>query len=73
LNIGKNTAESKFATIILDEIGNFMSSNQHWISSYRAEIFRLLSSIIILPHNSESIIETYEKLIDIKKFYNSKD
>jgi hypothetical protein len=47
--------ESTFAFIILDknykEIAEFSSSNEYWISSYRAETFGLLSSLITLPED----------------------
>jgi hypothetical protein len=52
-DIEKPFVESTFAFIILDrnynEIDSFSSSNEYWISSYQAEIFRLLLSLIILP------------------------
>jgi ribonuclease HI len=74
-DIEKPFVESTFAFIILDrnynEIDSFSSSNEYWISSYQAEIFRLLLSLIILPEWSDvkvftdlqSMIETFNKLI----------
>jgi hypothetical protein len=49
---------------------DFFSSCSHWVSSYRAEIFGFLASIIILPlkshvtlyTDSNSMIESYNQL-----------
>jgi ribonuclease HI len=75
IDLGKLTSQSTFAIIVLDkhhqEIDRFVSSCSNWISSYRAEMFGLLVSIIILPINSHvkiytdsnSMIEAYNQLI----------
>jgi ribonuclease HI len=79
IDLGNTLVESTFAFIIMDEnfneLGSFMSSNRFWISSYRAETFGLLTSLIVLPYNasvkvytdSQSMIKTFNKLYNQRK------
>jgi hypothetical protein len=61
-NIGKSIVESTFVFIILDknynEIDEFSSSSEYWISSYWAEIFELIPGLIVLPEESNIKIFT---------------
>jgi exonuclease III len=75
IDLGKLTSQSTFATIVLDkdyqELDRFVSSCSNWVSSYRAEMFGLLVSLIILPikshakvyTDSSSMIEAYNQLM----------
>jgi ribonuclease HI len=66
-NIGRIDVESTFAFMIMDnfykKIGEYASASRYWVSSYRAETFGLLTSILILPKNSKVKIYTDSQLM----------
>jgi ribonuclease HI len=67
VNIGTQNVSTTFGFMIYDLnmnlIDTFISTYEHWVSALRAELFAILSTLIVLPNNSTVNIYTDSEII----------